>query len=180
MKDNTKKVDDPYAFCGNSETLTSASFEHCSVDFDGSDLLPESIEMTDFFKSLDRGQDQTEVVGADDIVNINENQKITIQKGQSTTAKKKITITSKEDEICINAATQITLKVGKSEIVMNKDGKIEIRGVNITIKADKKNTIIGKEKVDINPREYCEANTPRIPPDTPTLRMLGIDPPAET
>jgi hypothetical protein len=164
------------AFSGECLTPTDASFKHCEVEFNRGIGSPKCIDKPDFFDGCSMGQYQNVVGGADQIVCIRESQRITILKEQSTTVQKKITITSNEDGICIKAAKQITLeaakqitlKVGKSEIVMDSNGEIKIIGVNITIEAAKNNTIIGKEKVDINPRGTFETKEPAPPTQAST------------
>ena len=167
MSDNNK------VFSGASETPTSASFEDYKVDFNGSNGLLNCFAMPGFIEKLPVGQDQNTIVGTDHILSVQESQKIAIQKEQSTTAQKKITITSNEDEIYIKAATQITLEVGRSKIVMASDGTIQIIGVNLVIKGTGTNTIIGQKRVDINPRgstEIAKADPPSciVPPETET------------
>lgn len=121
------------------------------VDINGSHAAWNKITETSFINDLSFGQDQDLTDTADHVVNIQKSQVITIEEEQSTTAKKKITITSEEDEIYIIAATRISLEVGDSQIIMTSDGKIQIMGKEIEVIADVKNTIIGKERVDINP-----------------------------
>jgi hypothetical protein len=157
-------------FRGEEDTPTSASFEDHKVDFNGSKGALISIAMTEFIDKLPVGQDQNRIVGTDHVLDIQESQKIKIQKEQSTTAQKQITITSKEDEIYIKAATKIILEVGESSIVMDSNGKIDIIGVNIMIKGNDTNTIIGKRRVDINPRGSSEI--PKTDPPSSRLPIL--------
>lgn len=121
-------------------------------DIDGSRAAWNRITDTSFINDLSFGQDQGLTGSADHVLNIQKNQIVTIEQAQTTTANQKITIKSAENEIHVIAATQITLEVGESKIIMTKDGKIQITGVEIEVIADVKNTIIGKQRVDINPQ----------------------------
>jgi hypothetical protein len=106
---------------------------------------------TSFINDLSFGQYQNLCRTADYVEHFQNNQIVTVEGSQSTVAQQKITITSVENEIHVIAATTITLEVGESKIVMTKDGKIEITGIDIDIKASGRNTIIGEQRVDINP-----------------------------
>jgi hypothetical protein len=160
--------DENNVFRGVQETPTNASFEDYKVDFNGSKGALISIAMPEFIEKLPVGQDQNRIVGTDHVVDI--------QESQSTTAQKKITITSNEDEICIKAATQITLEVGKSKIVMTNDGTIKIIGVNIETEAAEMNKIVGKKRVDINPRGSTEVARTDPPSSGPsTLDLMFPD-----
>jgi len=115
----------------------------------------ERVVDNSFINDLSSGQYQNLTSSADYVEHFQKNHIVTIQESQSTTAQQKITITSAENEIHVIAATTITLEVGKSKIVMTKDGKIKITGVEIEIEATETNKIIGKKRVDINPRDSC-------------------------
>jgi hypothetical protein len=121
------------------------------TDIDGSCAAWNRITDTSFINDLSFGQDQDLTSSADHVVNIQKSQIVTIEQAQTTTANQKITITSAENEVHVIAATQIILEVGESKIIMTKDGKIQITGIEIEVVADVKNTIIGKQRVDINP-----------------------------
>jgi len=115
------------------------------------------ITNTAFINKLPAGQEQELVSTADHVVQVQNNQIVRIQQAQATTAKQEIMITSAENQVYVKAATQITLEVGNSRIIMTADGKIEIAGVEIAImgdlilsKASEQNIIIGG-RVDINP-----------------------------
>jgi hypothetical protein len=171
MSDNNTNV-----FSGKTETGTAASFEDQKVDFNGSNGVLNCFAMPGFIEKLPVGQDQNVIGGTDHIVHIQESQKITIRQEQTTTAQKKITITSNEDQIYIKAATQITLEVGRSKIVMASDGTIKIIGVNIETEAAEMNKIVGKKRVDINPRGSTEVARTDPPSSGPsTLDMMFPD-----
>ena len=120
---------------------------------DGGQANLRRVTDTSFINALSLGQHQNLTCSADYVEHFQHNHIVTIQQSQSTTAQQKITFTSAENEIHVIAATTITLEVGKSKIVMDSNGKIKIIGVEIEIEASEKNTIIGKERVDINPRD---------------------------
>ncbi len=94
----------------------------------------------------------------DDALQIGGNHSIVVDKEQHTTVKKKIAITSAEDQINIEAATNISLKVGKSTLTMDKDGNIRLNGIDLMISGEKilsaaseVHTIRGEKLVEINP-----------------------------
>ncbi|MBN6046610.1 type VI secretion system tip protein VgrG [Citrobacter sp. ku-bf4] len=72
----------------------------------------------------------TETIKKDRDITITEgNQTLTVKLGTSTeTVEKDITIASKTGAIHLTAATQITLTVGSSTLVMNSDGTITLNG----------------------------------------------------
>ncbi len=118
---------------------------------DGSQANLDRMTNTSFVRDMSFGQYQDLTRTDDYVEHFQNNQIVTVGGSQSTTAQQKITITSAENEIHVIAATTITLEVGQSRIVMTKDGKIEITGVDIEIKASGRNTIVGQQRVDINP-----------------------------
>jgi len=118
---------------------------------DGGQANLKNVTDTSFIKDLSCGQYQNLTREADYVEHFQNNQIVTIEGAQTTTAQQKITITSAENEIHVIAATTITLEVGESKIVMTKDGKIEIIGIDIDVRATGRNTIIGEQRVDINP-----------------------------
>lgn len=63
---------------------------------------------------------------------------------QSDTVKKAISIKSTEDQIYIEAKTQIWLKVGDSELFMDKSGNILLKGVHLDVEGSSLTEIKGK------------------------------------
>jgi type VI secretion system secreted protein VgrG len=68
---------------------------------------------------------------------------------QSTTAKKKISITSAEADIHLTAATEITLVSGDSSLVLKKDGTIKLIGKKVQIE--------GKDQVNVDGKKISVA-----------------------
>jgi type VI secretion system secreted protein VgrG len=66
-----------------------------------------------------------------------------------TTVKQKVDITSETEHVHLTAATDITLEVGQSKIVLKADGTILIQGVQIAMEATKAITIKGGEEVEV-------------------------------
>jgi type VI secretion system secreted protein VgrG len=99
--------------------------------------------------------DRTEWIGNDETVKIDANQTESIAKNRSIeigendtqkVGKSRTTDVAENDtlnigkKLVIDAGDQITLKTGAAQIVMKKDGTIEIKGVDITIKGQAKLT----------------------------------------
>lgn len=59
------------------------------------------------------------------------------------TVKKEIVVKSSEDQIYMEASTQITLVVGESSLFMDKSGNIVLKGKHVTV--------IGSDMIDLNP-----------------------------
>lgn len=147
---NHKKVFNKQTLIHTTTKVPQAGGDN-HANIHGSHAAWKKINDTSFIDDLSAGQEQRVTSSADQVVKIQKNQIVTIEEAQATTAKQKITITSAENEIHVIAATQITLEVGESKIIMTRDGKIRIAGKEIEVVADVRNTIIGKERVDINP-----------------------------
>jgi len=85
---------------------------------------------------------------------VEQNQSTTVVHGNQTnevkegsqfdTVKKAISIKSTDDQIYIEAKTQIHLKVGDSQLFMDKAGNIVLKGKHLDIEADGLNEIKGK------------------------------------
>lgn len=72
------------------------------------------------------------------------NQSNAVQAGsQSNEVKGPITITSTSDQILIEAATTIVLRVGSSVLQMDQAGNITLQGVQVTV--------VGSSRIDLNP-----------------------------
>ncbi len=71
---------------------------------------------------------------------------------QSTTAKKKISITSAEAEVHVTASTEIKLVTGDSSLTMKKDGTISLIGKKITIQGEKEVNVGGKKIAGVRRR----------------------------
>lgn len=94
-------------------------------------------ETVDLNEKIDIGENRTETVGGDESVNITGsrllqvgngdtvavtgNQLVVVSEGQNLTVNKTIVMQSVEDEIIIEAATKITLKVGGSSITITPE-----------------------------------------------------------
>ncbi len=94
-------------------------------------------------------KDMETTVLNDATTTIHNNQSVTVDGTRDVTVKKKITVASTEDEIEISAATKISIRVGKSSLVMDKDGNIKINGVNIATLASEQHTLRGS-RIDLN------------------------------
>jgi hypothetical protein len=146
------------------------------VDTRGSACDWRRITSLAFITQLPPGQVQEVETGNDVIRAIQQNQQVAVLGRQDTTALGQITISSREDAIFVTAKTQIVLEVGKSKIVMANDGTIKIIGVNIETEAAEVNKIVGKQKVDINPRGSTEIVKKDPPPSGPsTLDLMFRD-----
>lgn len=117
----------------------------------GDDASWSSKKDEEFIKGSDSGQRQTLIKTADEIINIQKNQKTTVKGNMTTivlsgdqanivetgsqtnTVKQKIVIESEASEIEIKAKTKITLDVGASRLTMDAAGNINIQGCNIQI-----------------------------------------------
>ena len=66
-----------------------------------------------FINNLSGGQKQNLVLSADHFVQAQHNQTVKIWQAQSTTARLEMTISSAENQIHVNASTQIVLQVGR-------------------------------------------------------------------
>jgi hypothetical protein len=160
-------------------TLDRPNDDDYKVDTGGSDCDWTRIASLKFIKQLGSGQVQELDTGDDVIHGIQKDQHVVILGSQDTTALGQITIESRDDAIFVTAKTQIVLAVGDSRIVMKNDGTIEIVCKDFTAKATNKNTIIGQERVDINPRGTFETTEPAPPtpaPADPASHTPGIDP----
>jgi hypothetical protein len=164
---NTKKANvfDMQTAVATANQVPPAGSE-CHVTDNGQANL-KSVTDTSFIKNLSLGQHQNLTRTADHVEHFQNNQIVTVQGSQTTAAQQKITITSTENEIHVIAATAIILEVGESKIVMTKDGKIEITGIDIDVKASEHNTIIGQKRVDINPQDAVVAQK------QPDIRPMG-------
>jgi hypothetical protein len=103
----------------NRRSLTRTATEVPGPETDGHADIGNSngawngITNTSFINNLSGGQEQTPVLSADHIVQIQHNQTVKIQQAQSTTARQEMTITSAENQIQVKASTQIVLEVGR-------------------------------------------------------------------
>jgi hypothetical protein len=104
---------------------------------------------TGLMRSLSPGQSQTLIKTDDEVVQI-ENNQLTKAVGQ-------IVMKSENEHIHIKAATDITLEVGNSKLIMRADGTIQLIGIKVFVEGDSilsqattQHTIIGG-RVDINP-----------------------------
>lgn len=126
-------------FAMNKLTGTSTAVPDAGADnhipIKGSAAKWKSIKGQAFLDGYGPGQQQTSIKSADQIVEV--------QKNQKTTAQEDIVITSATKKIHIKAATEVTLEVGASKLRMMQDGTIELTGKHVTI--------IGSDMVDINP-----------------------------
>jgi len=103
---------------------------------------------------IQKGDDRIAVEKGDRLIVVKEgDHKLTVGKGDRTVnvdtgessliVNKSIFVESKTAKIFIEAAEQITLEVGASELVMKKDGSISIEGKNIAIKGSESVSISG-------------------------------------
>jgi hypothetical protein len=161
MKEATMADKNKPVFEQKTEILTGTKVPEAGkdnhVDIEMSSGKWNGITDSAFIQNLAGGQDQDLIRSADHVVQVQKNQIVNIELAQHTTAKKEITVTSKENHVHVKAATEIVLEVGKSRITMRADGRIEIAGVEIVITGDailsnatRQNTVIGG-MVDINP-----------------------------
>jgi type VI secretion system secreted protein VgrG len=104
--------------------------------------------------TIKKGDDKITVEKGDRIIEVKQgDHKLTVGKGDRTVnvdtgessliVNKSIFVESKTAKIFIEAAEQITLEVGASELVMKKDGSISIEGKNIAIEGSESVSISG-------------------------------------
>ncbi|HKX33495.1 MAG TPA: hypothetical protein VJ302_37805 [Blastocatellia bacterium] len=102
-----------------------------------------------FIREILPGQSQTITRSGDEVIQVETN--------QTTSAVGQIVLESENAHIHIKAASEITLEVGNSKLIMKSDGTIQLIGIKIFVEADQilsqattQHTIMGG-RVDINP-----------------------------
>ncbi len=124
-----------------SKTVKGAGFNEIVIsDANGQEMVNIHAQK-DMSTTVEQNQSTTILHG---------NQTNQVKEGaQSDTVKKSISIKSTDDQIYIEAKTQITLKVGDSLLFMDKDGNIVLKGKHLQIEGTSLHEIKGKP-VQIN------------------------------
>jgi type VI secretion system secreted protein VgrG len=87
--------------------------------------------------------DMTTSVLNNDTQYVKVNRAIQVDGSHEEQVKNHIAITSVDDQIYIQAATQITLTVGASSLIMDKEGNITLKGKYVAV--------VGSQMIDLNP-----------------------------
>ncbi len=127
---------------GNDETITITANRTESVGKNETISIGQSrSENVGKNEDINIGDNRNETVGKDESINIGANQTISIgNKLDLSVAQTRNTQIGKDDSLNVSkklniiAGEQITIKCGKSSIIMKKDGKIQITGKELSVK----------------------------------------------
>lgn len=151
--DRTKKVDhdetvtignDRKESVGNNETINIANNRTESVGTNESISVGSNrTEDVGQNETVNIGKDRSETIGSNDTHDVGKDQTITIGSNRTLTVGKVRSTSVGDDDklqvgkkLMIEAGDEITIKTGSASIVMKKDGTIQIKGKDITIKGD--------------------------------------------
>jgi type VI secretion system secreted protein VgrG len=132
---------DRSASIGSNESLTVGGNRSKSVSKNESNTIGENrTESVGKSESIDIGKDRSETVAKNETVSIGENRRVTVGKDDKLSVGKKLEI---------EAGDEITIKTGSASIVMKKNGDIQIKGNNITLKGSGKIAVQASSDVNI-------------------------------